>query len=65
MTKQDYELLAAALRDAYPLTTARPADLVPMQVQWGVGVHAIAHALAGQNPRFNRVRFVLACGVQS
>lgn len=58
MTKQDYELLAAALRDAYPITTARPADLVPMQVAWGRCVHE----LAGQNPRFNRV---LACGVSA
>ena len=65
MTKQDYELLAAALRDAYPVTTTRPADLVPMQVAWGRCVHELAYALAGQNPRFDRVRFVLACGVSA
>ena len=65
MTKKDYELLAAALRDAHPITTSRAADLAPMQVAWGRCVHEIAHALAGQNPRFDRVRFVLACGVQS
>ena len=74
MTKKDYVLIAAALRgdaahlapDAvYKSYVTMPAWNKGAYDQWHTTVLAIAAALASDNPRFDRARFLQACGVQS
>ena len=60
MTRKDYILIAKAIKDAatgYP--EARP-DAVQQSEDIAFG---IAEALAGDNSRFDRDRFLRACGV--
>lgn len=62
MTKKDYLLIAEALKTArtdYP--TQRP-DAVQQSED---DAYAIAYALAKENPRFDRARFLEACGIGS
>lgn len=61
MTKKDYELIARALKSTHQTVN------VPTRVaqQWANDVCAIADALAQDNPRFDRERFLAACGVAS
>lgn len=54
MTRKDYELIAMAIRRVD--SDARSDSFTMDQV-----VHALTMALAGANPRFNRVRFAAAC----
>ncbi|MDE2098488.1 MAG: hypothetical protein KGL39_14640 [Patescibacteria group bacterium] len=65
MTRKDYILLAAALK---PRTAHNPTD-PDTCAGWHMGVsaciHAIADALASDNPLFDRARFLKAAGVQS
>lgn len=53
MTRKDYILIAAAL--------ARLAD----SADKASCAQALTYALANDNPRFDRERFLKACGVQS
>jgi hypothetical protein len=55
MTKKDYELLAAALRQAFPML-----DNDDQRMQWAVCVGAVAAALAKDNPRFNPEKFTFS-----
>lgn len=57
MTRKDYILIAKAIKDASsaPGFAARNSFVT----------HALADALAKDNPRFDRDRFMKACGVQS
>ena len=72
MTKKDYIRIAAALRgDAAHLNPPGiPYERMPRwnqgcYDQWNTVVLAIADALAADNPKFDRARFLSACGVQS
>lgn len=56
MTRKDYELIAATIRR----TTGEGPS--PTVVQTIVS-RAFADALAADNPRFDRARFLAACGV--
>ena len=59
MTRKDYILIAAALNDAARWPTSverRSLDMI---------ADALADALARDNPRFDRERFLKAAGVQS
>lgn len=60
MTRKDYVLIAAALKQAHDVSTI--ADRA-----YGVERAAImlADALASTNPRFDRERFLKASGVKS
>ena len=62
MTRKDYVLIADALRQAYVVQRDR-------YVGTSAGVRAaaeyISDALASDNPRFDRERFLKAAGVQS
>lgn len=58
MTRKDYELIAEALEGALP--KYRLHDL-PKDV-WLDCVEAIADALWANNQRFDRGRFLIACG---
>ena len=59
MTRKDYVAIAAALN-----AVNDPAD-----GNWAAAVSAVAEAIAdtmaADNPRFDRKRFLDACGVQS
>ncbi|HET6725866.1 MAG TPA: hypothetical protein VFH85_07670 [Gammaproteobacteria bacterium] len=64
MTRKDYELIAAAIRSALP-TALVAADLPLLNQAHGNTALRLAAALASDNPRFDRARFLKACGVQS
>jgi hypothetical protein len=64
MTRQDFQLIADVLR------ARRPADVHPQLRQlpmdeFRATCEAFANRLAATNPRFNRARFLAACGAQS
>ena len=71
MTKQDYELIAAvyahALGEAARFTAQNPSDAAGHAV-YAAHVRTaqdMALMLATQNPRFNKARFLTACGVSA
>ena len=59
MTKKDFEAIARALKDQHdalaPLTAAQERILLSTAKD-------IAGVCAAQNPRFDRARFLAACG---
>lgn len=60
MTRKDYGLIALAVEAAMP-------DDPDAEPRWSDAVEQVAHnlasALAQDNPRFNRDKFLQACGV--
>lgn len=66
MTRKDYVLIAGALLRGRPedpnCTVAGSAALHGQHMR---DCKALADALAGTNPRFDRERFLRACGVAS
>ena len=58
MTRKDYILIAAALNSVRPHNHDF-SDVVKCDAH----AHAVAEALAQDNPRFDRARFLTACGV--
>jgi len=56
MTRKDYVAIAAALANV------RTQATIP---SWQSCCEKIADAMAADNPRFDRARFLKACGVQS
>lgn len=64
MTRKDYVAIAAALKDAattefqaqFPVS----ADMMRLEI-----IGRIAGVFAQDNPRFDRARFLKACGVHS
>lgn len=60
MTRKDYVLLAEALAEARTENCGGAADR-----QHARDCAAVADALARENARFDRARFLKACGVQS
>lgn len=59
MTKKDFELIASALcesRKLTPLYERYALDIV---------VDKLTQALASKNPRFNKDKFLKACGVDN
>lgn len=69
MTRKDCELIAYAAKLAKPGESERalatPERWEAYCQQWADTVDCIADALAGDNPRFDRDRFLRACGVES
>lgn len=63
MTPEDFELIAAAIADAW----GNDGIDYGYTDGWADGVNAAAHALADAlhttNPAFDRERFLKACGV--
>jgi hypothetical protein len=60
MTRKDYILLPNAL------ARAKPLELTPIAIrQHSYCCEEVADALAADNARFDRARFLKACGVQS
>ena len=65
MTRKDYILIAAALRNAHDaIRQKEPAECHDDMLD-GIGYAAdyLVDALANDNPRFDRARFLAACGV--
>lgn len=60
LTRKHFELIARALRAARPIVEGRPS--LPQDVHANCA-RELADALAGTNPRFDRERFLRACGV--
>ena len=58
MTKKDFEIIAAALKSAKPLSR----DAAPPRIQWSLDVGRVSLALQGTNPRFDPLRFRRASG---
>jgi hypothetical protein len=63
MTKKDYKLIAAALKGAH--VSLRVHFPVAAFLGWRVAADRVADALAQDNPRFDRARFLKAAGVAS
>lgn len=61
MTRKDYVLIAAALASAQPDPYADGARFLERQHKRDC--EDIADALASDNPRFDRARFLRACGI--
>lgn len=59
MTKKDYIVVAAALREQLP----RRAWLNKWQ-QYEAVCSSLAAAFLKDNPRFDRERFMVACGIE-
>lgn len=59
MTRKDYEAIAAALKNARGLPMRDHAASI------GAAAQCIAEVMQRDNPRFDRARFLKACGVQS
>ncbi len=58
MTRKDYELIAAAVRRVIICTRAE-ADIIDE------AAYELACALGADNPRFDRERFLFACGTRT
>lgn len=73
MTRNDYEILARAIATAYtdlqPVGAATDVDAERVALYNRVGARAVARrvadALGAQNARFNRARFLAACGMST
>lgn len=65
MTRKDFELIAKAFRDARADMRNKEPDESQADLQDGASYVAeeLAAALAATNPRFDRERFLKACGV--
>ena len=62
MTKKDYELIANVLYHQRP----SHSSVIDHDMQrWVIMCNAFATALESTNPRFNRTRFLTACGAGS
>lgn len=64
MTRNDYELLAGALKQAKPdkLPGITDTEYNNRLIGWRWAVVKVADTAAAQNARFNRDKFYLACG---
>lgn len=62
MTRKDYVLLAQALKQCKTDFSNRNLD---HDAQHKADCNYIAAALAAENPRFDRARFLKACGIEA
>lgn len=61
MTRKDYVLIAEALRITNGSIKVAPYDA---ETALGLVAEVIADRLENENPRFDRERFLTACGVK-
>lgn len=67
MTRKDYVVLAGVIQDTYAQFNTPGQPDYNSVAGWGVATVAlnICDVLAADNPRFDRERFLTACGVSS
>jgi hypothetical protein len=65
MTRKDYILIAAALRDVMLIDCQSAEYLNGVRAAHASAAQRLADVLARDNPRFDRERFLKAAGVQS
>jgi len=63
VTKQHFELVARILHAAYPIEATDITKAVIEDTRRGI-VYDFANAFAEENPRFDRDRFLRACGIE-
>ncbi len=63
MTKKDYILVAKAIKNHYETWANYYSDYEP-NVKLGYLVQDLANTLARDNSRFDRQRFLTACGIE-
>ena len=59
MTRKDFQLIADAMREAFP-----GREISDAYVTWATACHKLANGLETTNPRFDRSRFLAACGLE-
>lgn len=64
MTRKDYVLIAAALARSAARKDSLPDDLHEAAAQHRRDCEELADALARENGRFDRARFMRACGIE-
>jgi len=62
MAKKHSKALASALRDCKPVATGNDDTLRHAIRQWRDDVQAVASVCASDNPKFEKDRFLDACG---
>lgn len=63
MSKKDYELIAESLKNSQPDSRlVQPEYWSTACAQWKISVKIICDSLSNNNPRFNREKFLKACG---
>ena len=65
MTRKDYVLIAEALKDSKPTTWDGSTEQFDngAYTAWLSSVRMLCYRLSQNNPRFDRERFLAACGV--
>lgn len=64
MTRKDYVLIAAAISDSKCMYAGQSPEYARgVRTQFQVTAQKIAAALQSDNPRFDRARFLKACGI--
>jgi hypothetical protein len=62
--RRHYEFVAAVVRDMTLVDCPTQADLDAARFHQRNAAHRFAVAFASDNPRFDRARFLKACGVE-
>lgn len=63
MTRKDYELIAQTIRDIRISTSVRGQDILSrIEIRDDIA-RLFAESLANTNPRFDKARFLQACGI--
>lgn len=65
MSKKDYVAIAERLKSVEPgfVSLHEGGAMTERKHGWRLAVHAVADACQRDNPRFDRQRFLSACGV--
>ena len=64
MTRKDFEAIAAVLNETRP-PDLRDEYTLGRCVAWKETVEGFARMLVHHNPRFDRARFLAACGMEA
>lgn len=64
MSKKDYTRIAAALKSVLPMINTSTEQSARLHTHAETATR-LAETLASANPKFDRNRFLVACGVQS
>jgi hypothetical protein len=65
MTRKDYELIASALRSSRLHLPSNDERQAGAKDQWETTVEEVADDLERENPRFDRNKFLTACGLEA